>query len=62
MDIRLGDRLQMRKPHPCGNNEFLVTRIGADIRIKCVNCGREVMLDRVKVEKNIKKVLRDEDA
>ncbi|MBR4450482.1 MAG: DUF951 domain-containing protein [Clostridia bacterium] len=62
MDIRLGDRLQMRKPHPCGNNEFLVTRVGADIRIKCINCGREVMLDRVKIEKNIKKVLREEDA
>ena len=62
MDIRLGDRLQMRKPHPCGNSEFLVTRVGADIRIKCVNCGREVMLDRVKIEKNIKKVLREEDA
>ena len=62
MDIRLGDRLQMRKPHPCGNNEFLVTRVGADIRIKCINCGREVMLDSVKIEKNIKKVLREEDA
>ena len=62
MDIRLGDRLQMRKPHPCGNNEFLVTRVGAAIRIKCINCGREVMLDRVKIEKNIKKVLREEDA
>ena len=62
MDIRLGDRLLMRKPHPCGSNEFTVTRTGADIRIKCSGCGREVMLDRVRLEKNIKKVMREEDA
>ena len=62
MDIRLGDRLLMRKPHPCGSNEFTVTRTGADIRIKCAGCGRVVMLDRVRLEKNIKKVLREEDA
>ncbi len=62
MDIRLGDRLLMRKPHPCGSNEFTVTRTGADIRIKCAGCGREVMLDRVRLEKNIKKVMREEDA
>ena len=62
MDIRLGDILKMKKPHPCGNNEFLVTRTGADIKIKCLKCGREVMLDRIKIEKNIKKVLREEDA
>ncbi len=62
MDIRLGDILKMKKPHPCGNNEFLVTRTGADIKIKCIRCGREVMLDRIKIEKNIKKVLREEDA
>ncbi len=62
MDIRLGDIIQMRKPHPCGSSEFLVLRIGADIRIKCAGCGREVMIDRVKIEKNIKKVLREEDA
>ena len=52
----------MRKPHPCGSNEFTVTRTGADIRIKCAGCGREVMLDRVRLEKNIKKVMREEDA
>ena len=62
MDIRLGDRLLMPKPHPCGSNEFTVTRTGADIRIKCAGCGREVMLDRVRLEKNIKKVMREEDA
>ena len=60
MDVRPGDILQMKKPHPCGNNEFLVTRSGMDFRIRCTKCGREVMVPRLKVEKNIKKIIRDE--
>ena len=57
MDLRIGDRLVMKKNHPCGCNTFGVTRIGADIKIKCEGCGREVMIERPKVEKNIRKVL-----
>ena len=49
----------MKKPHPCGENRFSVGRVGMDFRIRCVGCGREVMVPRAKVEKNIKKVLRD---
>ena len=60
MDLGIGDRLVMKKNHPCGCNTFGVTRIGADIKIKCEGCGREVMIERPKVEKNIRKVLRDE--
>ena len=62
MDIKLGDRLLMKKPHPCGNNIFLVMRTGADLRLKCVECGREIMIERIKAQKNIKKVMRDGDA
>ena len=51
----------MKKKHPCGDDKFAVLRIGADFRIRCVGCGREVMLERVKVEKNIKKIIRDEE-
>lgn len=61
MDVRVGDKLQMKKSHPCGSNVFDVLRIGADFRIKCSKCGREVMLERVKVEKNIKKIIREEE-
>ncbi|MBQ2904698.1 MAG: DUF951 domain-containing protein [Clostridia bacterium] len=61
MDVRIGDTLLMKKPHPCGSNRFAVLRIGADFRIRCIGCGREVMLERVKVEKNIKKIIRDEE-
>ncbi len=61
MDVRTGDKLIMKKKHPCGSEIFLVTRIGLDFKIKCVNCGREVMLTRVKCEKNIKKIIREEE-
>lgn len=58
VDIQIGDVLIMKKPHPCGDNRFTVGRVGMDFRIRCVGCGREVMVPRAKVEKNIKKVLR----
>lgn len=61
MDVRVGDVLLMKKPHPCGENRFAVLRIGADFRIRCIGCGREVMLERVRVEKNIKKIIRDNE-
>ena len=60
MDVRVGDQLQMKKPHPCGSREFLVLRVGMDFNIRCLGCGREVMLPRLKCEKNIKKVIREE--
>ena len=61
MDVRVGDKLVMKKNHPCGSNEFDVLRIGMDFRIRCVGCGREVMVPRVKVEKNIKRIVRAEE-
>ena len=62
MDVRVGDILTLKKPHPCGSTKWLVLRIGADFRIKCVRCGFEVMNTRVKVEKNIKKITREAEA
>ena len=58
MDVRVGDTLQMKKKHPCGSLEFSVLWVGMDFKIRCVGCGREVMLPRVAVEKNIKKIIR----
>ena len=60
MDVRVGDTLLMKKKHPCGSDRFAVLRIGADFKIKCTGCGNEVMLERVKVEKNIKKIIRED--
>ena len=54
MDVRVGDILEMKKPHPCGNKTFLVLRVGMDFRLRCQNCGREVMVPRVKIERKIK--------
>ena len=61
MDVRVGDVLRMKKPHPCGSLEFTVLRVGMDFKIRCNGCGREVMLPRLKYEKNIKKVLRPQE-
>ena len=61
MDVQVGDRLIMKKKHPCGSNEFAVLSSGMDFRLKCCGCGREVMVPRIKIEKNIKKVIRDEN-
>lgn len=61
MDVRPGDILQMKKPHPCGSKEFLVLRSGMDFKIRCVGCGREVMVPRLKCEKNIKKIIHPEE-
>ena len=60
MDVRVGDKLIMKKNHPCGSNEFEVLRIGMDFRIRCLGCGREAMVPRVKAEKNIKRIERAE--
>lgn len=62
MDVRLNDILQMKKNHPCGENRFLVLRIGMDFKLRCLKCGREFMTPRVKIEKNIKKIIREETA
>ena len=62
MDVRLNDILVMKKKHPCGEDKFSVLRIGMDFRIRCVGCGREVMLPRVSCEKNIKKIIREENS
>ena len=59
MDIHINDELVMKKPHPCGSTRFLVLRVGRDVKIRCIGCGREVMTPRKKVEHNIRQVFRD---
>ncbi len=60
MDIRVGDVLEMKKNHPCGSRRFAVLRVGMDFRLRCEGCGHEMMLPRLKAEKNIRKVERGE--
>lgn len=57
MEVQLGDVVQMRKAHPCGGNRWVVTRTGADVKIRCTVCGRIVMLCREQYEKGVKACL-----
>ena len=56
VDYKLGDIVIMKKDHPCKSNRFEIIRVGADIKIKCLNCGRVLMFDRYEFNKKIKKV------
>jgi len=62
MKVNVGDMVTVKKQHPCGSNEFSVLRIGMDFKLKCVGCGRELMMPRTKAEKMIKKITLCEDS
>ncbi|MGN0171845.1 MAG: DUF951 domain-containing protein [Acutalibacteraceae bacterium] len=59
MDVRVGDRLEMKKPHPCGGNTFEVLRSGMDFRLRCTSCGHELLVPRAKIERFIRRVVRE---
>lgn len=56
MQIAVGDILVMKKNHPCGSSRFEVLRVGMDFKLRCLGCGREMMLPRSKAEKNIRRI------
>ena len=58
LEYKLGSIVMMKKEHPCGTNEWEITRVGADIKIKCLKCGRSIMLSRMDFNKKIKKVIK----
>ena len=60
-EYNLNDKVIMKKGHPCGTNEWKIVRLGADIKIKCINCGRIVMIPRIEFNRKLKKVIRSED-
>lgn len=55
MELRIGDRVELRKQHPCGSKTWQIFRVGMDIKLRCETCGHELMLPRSKAEKAIKK-------
>lgn len=61
MALNLGDKVIMKKAHPCGSKEFEITRLGVDYKLKCCGCGREVMIPRIKADKSIKSVVAKND-
>ncbi len=56
-DYKLNTIVEMKKQHPCGSKNFEIIRLGADIKIKCVQCGRIIMLPRIEFNKKIKKIV-----
>lgn len=56
---KLNDQVIMKKQHACGTNLWTITRMGVDIKLRCVACNREIMLDRLVFEKKLKKILGD---
>jgi hypothetical protein len=57
LEINLGDVVRLRKVHPCGGCEWQVVRLGADIGIKCLKCGRRILIDRAVFQKTVRVVL-----
>ena len=59
LNVNVGDRVEMKKQHPCGGNIFTILRIRMDFKIRCEKCGREVMVPRNKIEKNIRRIIEE---
>lgn len=60
IEFNLNDEVIMKKPHACKTNLWTITRNGADIKIKCNNCGREILMDRLEFMRKVKKVIENE--
>lgn len=56
----IGDIVKLKKPHPCGSQEWEILRVGADFRLKCQGCGHQVMVSRKLVEKNTRGLIKKE--
>lgn len=61
MELQLGDVLTMKKRHPCGDNKWLLLGVGMDLKMRCVRCGHEITLPRVKAEKTIRSIRHPEN-
>jgi hypothetical protein len=59
--IALGDIIQTKKPHPCGCDRWEVVRIGVDMKIKCLQCGRIIMLPRIELKRKTKKIISSKE-
>ena len=58
---KLNDKVIMKKPHACGTNEWLITRVGVDIKLKCIHCNREIMMDRLEFEKKLRRIIDEKN-
>lgn len=60
LNYKVGTKVIMKKQHPCGTNLWEITRLGADIKIKCINCNRTVLIPRIDFNKKLKKIISEE--
>lgn len=60
IEYKLGSKVIMKKPHACKTNLWKISRIGVDVKIECINCGRSIMMDRLEFEKKLKKVVEED--
>ena len=58
--FRLGDVVELKKPHPCGSKQFKILRVGSEMRVLCLGCGRDMNLDRIKLERVTKRLIPTE--
>lgn len=61
MKYEVGDRVKLKKKHPCGSFEWEILRVGADFRLKCSGCGHQIMIPRRLVEKNTKELIQNRE-
>jgi hypothetical protein len=57
LELRIGDVVRLKKPHPCGSSEWRVFRLGADIGLRCLGCQRSIMLERRLLERRVRSIL-----
>ncbi|SNT00718.1 hypothetical protein SAMN05446037_103313 [Anaerovirgula multivorans] len=61
LDLKVGDKVELKKQHPCGSKDFEIMRTGADFRVKCLGCEKQLWIDRPNLERRVKKVTNKED-
>jgi len=61
VELKLHDKVELKRQHPCGGKTWEVLRVGMDIKLRCLGCGHEVMAPRRKVEKAIRRILSEEE-
>ena len=59
--FRIGDTVELKKPHPCGSHTVKILRVGTQMRVMCAGCGHDMTIDRVKLEKSTKRVISESD-
>ena len=58
---KLNDKVIMKKPHACGSNEWVIIRVGVDIKLRCSKCNHEIMMDRLEFEKKLRRIINEEN-